>query len=103
MPPSKVPDTTGGDITGFAAELNRAKARIAELKSVVTITVRRQEELLDEAKRRHIEDVTVWRKTSAENVNSPVKDEKVAKAESVKVFVEWNLTLARFEKHVIAL
>lgn len=59
LPSSEVPVLAGGDPIGSAAELDKAKARIAELKSVEAITVRRHEGLLDEVKHRHAEDISV--------------------------------------------
>lgn len=40
VPSSEIPVTAGGDTTGFAAELDNAKGRIAELESVETTNVR---------------------------------------------------------------
>lgn len=56
---SEVPVTAGEDITGTAAELDKAKLRIAESESAETMTVRRHEALLDEVKQRHAEKVSV--------------------------------------------
>lgn len=48
-----------GDTTELAAELDNAKARIAKLGSVDTITVRPDEELLNEIKRLHAKKIGV--------------------------------------------
>lgn len=42
---------------------------------------------------------TIWKEAFFENVNSLINDVKIAKAESVEMFVEKNLTLARFKEH----
>lgn len=68
-----------------------------------TTTVRRHEELLGEVTECHAEKVSVWKETSAENVNSLNYSVKIAKVDSIKMFVERNMILARSDKHVRAL
>lgn len=67
------------------------------------MTVRRHEEILDQVKQRHAEEVSVWKENSAENANSLINNVNVAKADIVKMSVESNFILDRFEEHVHAL
>lgn len=60
-----VPITTGGYTAELATELDKAKARIAQLKPVETITVLPHGELLKEVEKRHAEDFSVRMETSA--------------------------------------
>lgn len=103
VPLSEGTVTTGGEFTEFAAELDKAKARIVKLEPVKTITVRRHEEVLDEVKKRYAEEICVWKETSAENSDYLINDVKVAKVGSVKMSVERNSIFTRFEEHVLAL
>lgn len=64
VPLSEFLATAGYDTTGLAAEFNKAQTRIADFKSVKTMTVRRQKEVLDEDKQRHAEEVRFWKETS---------------------------------------
>lgn len=52
----EVPVTTGTRTAELAAKLNKAKARIKELESIESITVRWHGELLDEVQQRRAED-----------------------------------------------
>lgn len=98
VPSSVDPATTGGENTALAAELDKAKARIAELESVEAITARRHEELLREVKQRAAKEIKVWEETSGKNADSLIINVKVVKAGSVKISVEWNLILVHFKK-----
>lgn len=59
VPSAEFPVTARGDTIGLAAELDKAKVRIAKLESVDVMTNRRHKELLNEAKQRHAEEVRV--------------------------------------------
>lgn len=99
-PSSKVLATTGLDTAELSTELDETTAHIAELESVETTTVLRQREPMDEIKQRHAQEVGVRKKTSAENVDSLINNVKVAKVDSVEMFVDRGLNLTCFEKHV---
>lgn len=49
VPLPEVLVATGGEATKLEARMNKRKARIAELESLETMTVRRHEELLNDA------------------------------------------------------
>lgn len=55
---SEVPNIVGEDAAGLRTELKKAKAHIAELESVGTMSVRRHENFTEEAKQRHAEEVS---------------------------------------------
>lgn len=55
---SEVLVTTGGGTAVLAAALDEAKVCIVELKSVETITIRFREDLLDEDKQRHGDEIS---------------------------------------------
>lgn len=59
-----------GDAITFAACLNKAKAQIAELGSMETITFRRYEAIHEGAKKCHAEEFETRKETSSENSNS---------------------------------
>lgn len=90
VPSSEISVIMGGDADEISTELENCKAHIAELESVETVTVRRQEELMEKAKQRHAEEVNVWKETSLEDADSLVNDVKVPNANSVKMAVKWN-------------
>lgn len=50
---------------------------MAKVKSVETLTFRRHEELFNEVKNRHAEEITVWKETSRENADSLTNDVKI--------------------------
>lgn len=52
VPSLKVPVFTDVDLTTLAAELDKAKVRIAKLESTGTITVRQYKEIIEEGKKR---------------------------------------------------
>lgn len=85
------------------AELDMAKMRIANLVTRETMSVHRNDELLEEANSRHLKEIEVRKETFAENADSLVHGVKGAQAESVNMFVEKNLILAHFEEHVFGL
>lgn len=58
---------------------------------------------MNEVKEGHAEEVSFWKETSAEKVNSLINDVNVENADSVKMSVERNLVLVRFGDHVCAL
>lgn len=99
----EVPVTTGGITFELATKLNKHKAFIAEVESVETITIPRRGDVSDEDKQRHTDEISVWKETSAENADSVINNGKVAKADSIKMSVNRNLILDRFEEHVRAL
>lgn len=78
-PSSEFSATTGADATELAAEFEKAKPRIAELESVETIPVRRHEELLDEIKQLHVEEIRLWKEIFAENADSLNNEVKLRK------------------------
>lgn len=100
---SMIPVTTEEDATTLTAELNNARARIAELESFETLTVLWHKGFLEQARQRHSEEVGVRIETSAEKKDSLNNDVKVAKPESIKMGVVNNLKLAHNEEHVRAL
>lgn len=102
VPSWEVPVSTRGDAAELTAELEKTKTRAAELNSVETITVRRHRELMEKGRQRHAEEVSVWKEPSRENAHCLANTMKDAKADIVKIYVERNLNLARFEKHVRA-
>lgn len=57
VPSSILPTDPPGEATAFAAELEKVKARIAELESVKTITVRRHKEIHEKIEKHHSEEV----------------------------------------------
>lgn len=103
VPSSEVPAISGGETTPLVAAMNNAKARIAELKSTETMTVRPHEELLEEVKYRLAKEVGVWKETSVKDSNSLINDVRLAKADRVKISVNRNWILSRWEEHVRAL
>lgn len=94
--------TAEGFTTRLAAESDKSEVRVLEFKSVDTVNVCRHEELMDEFKQCRAEEVKVWKDTSLENADRLIYDVKVAKVDIVKMSVECNLILARFEEHVCA-
>lgn len=86
-----------------AAELDKFKARIANLEPTETITACRDEAFLEDVKKRHAEEVELWKETSAENEDSLIIDVNAAKADSGKMSGERNLILTGFEEHVRAM
>lgn len=52
---------------------------------------------------RHAEEVSVWKETPAENVNSLINNVKIAKVDSVKLFIKKKLTASLLEEHVRSL
>lgn len=85
---SEAPINPRGNATGLLAELEKAKALMAELDSVKTMTIRWHKELMDEAKQRHAENVAHGIETSRENADSLIIGVKAAKAESVTMAME---------------
>lgn len=102
VPSLEIPVTTDEDATTLSADLDKAKALIADFESTETITVCWHEAFLEEVKKRHAEKVKVCKETYAENADSLINDVRGAKADSVKMSIERNLNLARFEGHVRA-
>lgn len=72
----------------LAVELDNAKACIVELEFSETTTVRRQEELFEDIRKRHAEEVGFRKENFAENIDTFIYYAKVANAESVKMPVE---------------
>lgn len=58
---------------------------------------------MDEFKQRNAREISVWKKTSTESTDNLIKDEKVAKADSIRMTVEKSLILACFKELVSAL
>lgn len=59
VPSPEVPVALGVDTSELVAKLYKSKKSIAELEPVETITVHRHEELLDEVKQRHADEISV--------------------------------------------
>lgn len=94
--------TVGRDTNELAAELDKFKGLMMDLKLVETIKFRRHEEILDDIKRRRVEKIGVWKEVCAENADSLINNVKVAKANRSKMSVEMNFIFARFKEHVRA-
>lgn len=101
--PSEVSVSPPGETTTLAAELDKAKTRLVKFKSTETKSVCRHEELFEKLKKRHAEEVVVWKVTFARNADCLINDVKAAKVDRVKTSVERNLNLALFEEYDRAL
>lgn len=99
VPSSNLPVIIDGNASALAADLDKAKAKIAELGSTGTLTIRRHEKLREEVKKCHVEGVGAWKETSADNMDSPINIVKVAKANNVNMSVEVKFIQACFEDH----
>lgn len=51
-------------------------------------------------KKRHAEELTVWKATHREKADSLINDVNIAKVEAFNMSVDRNLILARYEEHV---
>lgn len=96
---SEVLDTKKRDITEIAAILNKAQWGIAELEYVVSITVLRQEELLEKDDKRLAAEINFWKDSSSEIVDNLINGVKVDKGDSFKTTLECTFILARSEEH----
>lgn len=99
---SEVPNITVLKVAQSFAELERSGAGIAGMETFDTITVRRHEELMNLIGLRYAGEIHVWKETSRDNAKCTINDMRVAKAESVKIFVKQNFILTRFEEYVRA-
>lgn len=95
---SDIPISIVGSAAEVSTKMARCMACTAELESVETITLRRQEELLEEP-----EEANIRNETSRENADSPTHNVKVTNADSVKMSVKQNSILTLFEEHLRAL
>lgn len=66
-------------------------------ESAETVTVHRHEELMGEIEQHYAEEVSVWKVSSLENVDSLTINVKVTKADGDEMSIEWNLIVAHFE------
>lgn len=55
---------------------------------------------MENIKQLHAKEISVLKKTSVKNLDSPISDEIVAKADSVKMSLERNQILTRFEEYI---
>lgn len=78
------------DAAGLSPELKTAKAHVAELQCVKTMTVWWYKVLMDEVRQCHGEEVNVWKESSRKIADSLTNDVKVAKADSPRC--PWNET-----------
>lgn len=85
VPSCEAPALSEHETHASIAELDIAIAHIVELEAVKTRTVFWREELLEEIKQRHAEEIGVWKESSTENQDSSINDVLVPKAGSVKM------------------
>lgn len=91
------------DTNALAAELDKAKPRIAELECMMKMTVRRHGKLINEVSHCNALKFSVWKETSAKNADSVISDVKVANTNAAELSVIRNLILARSGELVQAL
>lgn len=77
-----------------------AKAHVTEMESGQNKIFCRQEELLEEGKRSHAEQITAWKNTSAENTDTRTGIVNVTKVQGDKISVKRNAISVSFGEHV---